>query len=650
MPDDLLVRIGADPSDLKKGLGEAKREVKGFAGEVDDVANDISKSWKDMATSAATAFGAHEIFDFLKDCVNEASAAEEATVKLTAALRAQGVTSKRVADDIVDFSAALQSNTRYNDEAITDVQRMLISLGQLSGQGLKDATRATLDLAAGLGIDLSTAAMLVGKAANGSTGALSRHGIVVKETHDVTKDFASALEQINQKFGGSAQGQIEGYAGVTAQLANTFSDLKEAAGGALLPSLTDAATGIREVINAANTDTTGLTRLTVALLSLGNSEALRAFNEMKKDGGLLGDETALSQSEAHLQGISDHLVEIGAAIKQAKADQEGAGPIDQARLELEIATLEKKREVLKSMLPAALEAVTAAEGNAVATRVLTQEELDALEKKRKKWLEYWEARLNAGADLTQQDLDATGRDASMAKTEEYLQAQQEVREIEAKNNAERMAELEAQLQATSDLTQMELDEAAHKRLLQQQKERQLALQETQAIYSAVGNAAVNALEDVALNSEDAGEAAEQALRAVARQLIQIAIARIIANAGVAGSNVAARDTATSGAAGVVTGLAAAAAIAALAGKIPSLHDGGKLGGSPGRDPTLFRGERGERVLSREETADYESGRGGGQVIHFNFSSVLPPDEAGLREVLRTTIVPQLNQLARQRMI
>lgn len=247
----------------------------------------------------------------------------------------------------------------------------------------------------------------------------------------------------------------------------------------------------------------------------------------------------------------------------------------------------------------------------------------------------------ANKEVTDAEDDLTEtRKVSLDDLDEFLEGNRKLEAaIWAVHNAEAAA---ADAQA---------NKASHRVAMEMIREHQEEIQRTQEVYRTLGDAVADVFQDVAFEGEDMGEAVKNALKGIAMDLIRIAIARIIANAGVTGSNVAARDSTTSGFAGVATGLAAFAAIAALTGKIPAFHEGGKVGGSPGRDRVPIMAERGERVLSREQNAAYERGMGGGgQVIHFNFSSVLPPDPTQLREVLRTTIVPELLNLQRQRMI
>ena len=69
--------------------------------------------------------------------------------------------------------------------------------------------------------------LLVGKAAAGEVSSFSRYGLVIKKGATNSESFARALEAINKKFGGAAEGQIKTFSGAIDQASNAFGDLQE---------------------------------------------------------------------------------------------------------------------------------------------------------------------------------------------------------------------------------------------------------------------------------------------------------------------------------------------------------------------------------------------------------------------------------------
>ena len=79
---------------------------------------------------------------------------------------------------LLNQASALQEVTSFGDEAIISAQSLLAAFIKDEDQ-LKKATIATLDLAAAKGMDLNSAADLLGKTLGSSTNSLSRYGIEV---------------------------------------------------------------------------------------------------------------------------------------------------------------------------------------------------------------------------------------------------------------------------------------------------------------------------------------------------------------------------------------------------------------------------------------------------------------------------------------
>jgi hypothetical protein len=127
----------------------------------------------------------------------------------------------------------MQRVTRFGDETTLSAMGLIQSLGDLSEDGLKGATKAAMDMSAALKIDLTTAATLMGKAAAGEVGTLSRYGIAIERGANNAETFARVLDTVNSKFGGSAERDVKTYSGATEQLSNTWGDLLEKFGEAI---------------------------------------------------------------------------------------------------------------------------------------------------------------------------------------------------------------------------------------------------------------------------------------------------------------------------------------------------------------------------------------------------------------------------------
>lgn len=199
-------------------------------------------SWKDQVLAYATGMITVQavervlvgLINFVKGSITSYAEAEQATRKLTTALTAQGVAVPSVAHQYDVLAKSFQNTTVYSDDLITEMQALLVQVGNVMPKDMERALTAATNLASGLGIDLRTATMLVGKTFAGETGTLKRYGIVVDESRLQTEGFSAVLDTIQQKFGGQAAAEVDTYAGRIAKMGNAWDNVKEAVGGYIL--------------------------------------------------------------------------------------------------------------------------------------------------------------------------------------------------------------------------------------------------------------------------------------------------------------------------------------------------------------------------------------------------------------------------------
>jgi len=234
MADKIIIEVDLEKGDttgamkgIQKDAGKAGKKSgksfsKGFNSSMKKLLGTASK-FAAIAGSIASAL-------VFKESIQAASRQEDAINKLNSALQISGKFSEQASQDLQNYASSLQQVTKFGDEAILETQALIQSLGNLSKNELKDATKASLDLAAALGIDLTAAATLVGKAAAGEVGSFSRYGVSIKKAETNAKTFANALDALESKFGGAAEKQVNTFSGATTQLSNTFGDLLEEIG------------------------------------------------------------------------------------------------------------------------------------------------------------------------------------------------------------------------------------------------------------------------------------------------------------------------------------------------------------------------------------------------------------------------------------
>lgn len=194
---------------------------------------------------AAAGAGVAAFTAFMKSSVDAAAEEEKAITMLAQSMKQHGTYSEAALADLKEFAAEQQRFTTFADDATLAAMHQLQTFGMNTEQ-MKAATKAAQDLAAAKGIDLTTAANLVGRAFAGNTGMMSRYGIVLDESRLKAEGFSYVLEALNNQFGGAARAALDTYEGRLEKMKNYYGDLKETIGYAVLPALSDMAENLTE--------------------------------------------------------------------------------------------------------------------------------------------------------------------------------------------------------------------------------------------------------------------------------------------------------------------------------------------------------------------------------------------------------------------
>lgn len=216
---------------------QASKAIQGMGSKIKGSVNNLIKLPHILAAGA--------IGFAIKSIIGAYGKQEEAIAKLNAALRASGNFTQQVSDALTEQAAALQKTTTFGDEQIISAQAMLASF-KLTEEQIKKIIPVTLDMAAATGVDAARAAVLMGKAAVGVTGELSRYGIIVDKTDLKNRGLSAVLDEVRLNFGGTAEAIAKTGVGPMKQFSNLVGDLKEKLGEALLPALTSIVNFIKD--------------------------------------------------------------------------------------------------------------------------------------------------------------------------------------------------------------------------------------------------------------------------------------------------------------------------------------------------------------------------------------------------------------------
>lgn len=306
--------------------------------ELKDLASKGLKSFVDVWALANIGVGTfNQIFSkavaFVQDSIKSFSESEQAVSRLNNALKNQGTFSDDYSQSLQDTALALSRMSGKSDEAILETQTLLTTFG-LAGRELDRTTKSALDLSAGLGVDLRTATLLLGKAWAGETATLGRYGLKVDETLPPMEKFAALQEQISNRFGGRAQVEAETYAGKIQKLANSWDNLKEKIGADFVTASSPTLDVLDKLVVKVENNYQALKRFSVALL-LGTM----------KNGLVIGQIDALRAAFQGLEEDQNRALESG---NKARAkDLSGAGPTStNAAVDAEIEAEKRKNEML----------------------------------------------------------------------------------------------------------------------------------------------------------------------------------------------------------------------------------------------------------------------------------------------------------------
>lgn len=240
MDEKVVIEIELDDDSIKDGLSDVGKES-ARAGRIagKNLETNIQSGLKRggelgaralrvaaLGAASAVALGIGAAFASRR-FIQAASIQEDAVNSLNSSLIATGRFTEQASTDFQQFASSLQQTTRFGDEIILQNAALIQSLGNLSGQGLQDATRAATDLSAALGIDLRTASNLVGRAATGNIELFSRYGVTIQKGANNAETFSNALTALNRQFGGAAARDVLTFSGTIEQLGNTVGDTAE---------------------------------------------------------------------------------------------------------------------------------------------------------------------------------------------------------------------------------------------------------------------------------------------------------------------------------------------------------------------------------------------------------------------------------------
>jgi hypothetical protein len=211
----------------------------------------------------------------LGKCAHDAADEEAGIMRLTMALKNQGVEYDTNKAKIEGVISAQQAKTGIGDGEQRESLAALVTMTGDLDKAL-ELNQLAMDLSVAKQMDLVTAAEIVGKVSTGNTGILQRYGIVVEKDASSTE----ALAAMTKAFGGNAEAMGNTAQGTLSKIQAQLGDMMEDVGRAVLPLLGQVFGIVKSILD--NIDLESITE------SVGKlAEALAPLVEF--GGKLLGD-------------------------------------------------------------------------------------------------------------------------------------------------------------------------------------------------------------------------------------------------------------------------------------------------------------------------------------------------------------------------
>ena len=286
MSRKIEVQILGDSKQLEAALGRASKKTSTFGSALAAGAKVGAAGLLGLGVAAKIGFS--ELVD-----------SQKVAAQTAAVIKSTGGAANVTAGHVNTLSQSLLQLSGVDDEAIAGMENMLLTFRNIHNEAgrtndvFDQATKATLDLSVAMGKDLSSSAILVGKALNdpekGMT-ALRRVGVsftkdqeaLIKklvETGNTMEAQKLILGELNQEFGGSAEAAGKTLPAQLSKLREAFADVAAQLVGAVLPA-TLQLVGVLTTATAwmkRNQEATKVLVIAIAALSTGLIAAKIAY-------------------------------------------------------------------------------------------------------------------------------------------------------------------------------------------------------------------------------------------------------------------------------------------------------------------------------------------------------------------------------------
>lgn len=230
MPKDneAVIKLRAEVAGLKKDLGNANKQIKGFK-------DKATKSFDGLGKTIVQVFGAQQIFQFIKSGISDFAEMERSLDNLGRKVEQTGTAWGEAGEEVKAYISQVQEATRFgDDQALSSLDRIISLTGDYNS-ALQLNERA-MDLAVFANMDLGRASEIVALSFQSNTEGLTALGKELGLTTEESKDAEKMFGLLDEKAQGLARSE-ETTATALTQAKNAMADGAKMIGEKLAPAI-----------------------------------------------------------------------------------------------------------------------------------------------------------------------------------------------------------------------------------------------------------------------------------------------------------------------------------------------------------------------------------------------------------------------------
>lgn len=315
---------------LAKGLNQSKKQLTDFEKYIQGIGKKLDKAFSFTAVATAAVASFKAMSSAARECIQEYSEAEKVSKRLEAVWANVGAATGKTAKQMDDYAESLEKVTYFSSESIKEAGLLLAATESLSQDGFQRALDVSVDLAAALGEDVTSAAQTLAKAIQEPESALSRLKTIgvsftddekaqIKALSDANKTYeaqAMILDKVEEKYRGVAKAINDTPAGKLDNIRDVLSDIRKNLGETLLNSISPALDTLYNSLVRISNWIAQMATSTGVISALQGGEDLTRFSVAELELGLKAVNEALKSNRNEIKAHQNSYLQYRAALEK----------------------------------------------------------------------------------------------------------------------------------------------------------------------------------------------------------------------------------------------------------------------------------------------------------------------------------------------